>query len=81
MSFKRWIYILPLRWRSVFDRNRLDNELEEELRDHVARLTEAYHASGLTPDQTQRAGACGDGRHPTAQGGVPLEPGIALRFE
>lgn len=46
MWFTRWIYIVPLLWRSVFDRKRLDDELDEELRDHVARLTDTYHARG-----------------------------------
>ena len=45
MWFTRLIHIVPLRWRSVFDRKRLDDELDEELRDHVARLTDAYFST------------------------------------
>ena len=55
MWFTRLIYIVPLRWRSIFDRPRLDAELDEELRDHVARLMDAYRANGLTPEQARRA--------------------------
>ncbi len=40
MRFEHWVYTIPLRLRSLFHRNRLSAELEEELRDHIDRQIE-----------------------------------------
>jgi putative ABC transport system permease protein len=48
MRFDRWRYILPLRLRSLFSGADADRELDEELRDHVERQTEANIACGMT---------------------------------
>ena len=37
MRFHRWFYTLPLRVRSLFRRNRVEDELNEELRYHLER--------------------------------------------
>jgi putative ABC transport system permease protein len=55
MRGERWIYKLPLRWRSLFRRKRVDEELEEELRDHVERKTEESIAKGMSADEARRA--------------------------
>ena len=47
MNWKFWI-------RDLFDRNRLDVELDEELRDHVARQTEYNMSQGLPEEEARR---------------------------
>lgn len=50
MRFEHWVYTIPLRLRSLFHRNRLDAELDEELRDHVDRQIEDNLARGMDPE-------------------------------
>ena len=35
MRLEHWVYTIPLRVRSLFHRNRLNAELDEELRNHI----------------------------------------------
>ena len=55
MRIEHWIYTLPLRLRSLFHRNRLDAELDEELRDHIQRQIEENLARGMGPAQARLA--------------------------
>ena len=55
MSPEHWMYTLPLRFRSLFHRRRLDHDLDEELRDHIAQKTAAYVAKGMSPEEARRA--------------------------
>jgi predicted permease len=55
MRPERWIYKLPLRIRSLFDREKADQELDDELRDHVERKTQQYIAAGMNPQEARRA--------------------------
>jgi len=55
MRPERWIYKLPLRIRSLFDRQKADQELDDELRDHVERKTQQYIAAGMNPQEARRA--------------------------
>jgi predicted permease len=48
------LYTIPLRLRSLFDRAQADQDLDDELRDHVERRTEEYLASGLTAEEARR---------------------------
>ena len=45
---------LCLRFRSLFGRNRLEEDLDEELRFHVERQIEQNLAAGMTPEEAQR---------------------------
>ena len=54
MPFERWLYAWRARWRAVFDRGRADRELDDELRDHVARETAGLRARGLPPAEARR---------------------------
>ena len=54
MRGERWIYKLPLRLKSLFQRRRVDVELDEELRDHVERKTEEYRAKGMSEEGALR---------------------------
>src|SRR5580692_13201062 len=55
MRPERWIYKLPLRLRSLFHRQKADEELEEELRDHLELKTQQYISQGMTPQEARRA--------------------------
>jgi predicted permease len=51
----RWTTKLRLRLRSLLQRGRVEEELDEELRFHVDRLTEEYVAGGLTAEEARYA--------------------------
>jgi putative ABC transport system permease protein len=47
MRPEHWVYAIPLRLRSSFHRRQADQELDDELREHVEQRTEEYVAKGL----------------------------------
>jgi putative ABC transport system permease protein len=51
----RWFYKLPLRFRSLFRRGRVERELSDELRFHLENLTQEYIANGMTPEDAPYA--------------------------
>jgi predicted permease len=55
MRPERWIYKLPLRLRSLFHRQKADEELDEELRDHIEQKTQQYIAQGMPLQEARRA--------------------------
>jgi predicted permease len=55
MTIDRLRHIVRLRLRSLLAGARLDRELDEELRDHIERQTEANIAAGMTPLQARTA--------------------------
>ena len=55
MRIERWIYTVPLRLRSLFRGRQVEQELDDELQDHVERLTAAHVANGLTPGAARAA--------------------------
>jgi putative ABC transport system permease protein len=55
MRPERWIYKMPLRLRSLFDRQNADQELDEELRDHLQLKTQQYISQGMTAQEARRA--------------------------
>ena len=54
MRPKHWFYTLPLRLRSLFRRERAEQELSEELQFHLEQKTQEYVTSGLTLDEARR---------------------------
>ena len=50
----RWHRKLRLRLRSLFDRFRVENDLEDELRDYLERETEREIAAGSSPGEARR---------------------------
>jgi putative ABC transport system permease protein len=54
MRSERWLFTIPLRLRSLFRRAQADQELDDELRDHVDQKTEEYVAKGLAPEEARR---------------------------
>jgi predicted permease len=51
----RWLYKFPLRLRSLFNRGRVEQELSDELRFHLEKLTEENLAKGMTPEGARYA--------------------------
>ena len=48
MRFERWLYIIPLRLRSLLRRNRVETELGDELQYHLERKLEQCTAKGMS---------------------------------
>jgi predicted permease len=51
----RWLYKLPLRFRSLFRKSRVEHELSDELRFHLGELTGEKIAEGMTPEEARYA--------------------------
>ena len=51
MGIEHWMYTLPLRLRSLFRRERVEAELDEEMRYHLDRLIEANVAAGMSEEE------------------------------
>src|SRR5437868_12169714 len=54
MRPEHWLHTIPLRLRSLFRWAQADQELDDELRDHLDRKTEEYVAQGMTQEEAQR---------------------------
>jgi hypothetical protein len=54
MRPEHWLYTIPLRLRSLFRRAQADQELDDELRDHLERKTEEYVAHGMKQEEANR---------------------------
>jgi len=54
MRPEHWLYTIPLRLRSLFRWAQADQELDDELRDHLERKTEEYVAQGMTQEEARR---------------------------
>src|SRR5438552_5705280 len=54
MRPEHWLFTIPLRLRSLFRRAQADQELDDELRDHLERKTEEYIAQGMRQEEAHR---------------------------
>ena len=54
MRPEHWLFTIPLRLRSLFRWAQADQELDDELRDHLQRKTEQYVAQGMTQEEARR---------------------------
>ena len=54
MRPEHWLYSISLRLRSLFRGAQADQELDDELRDHLDRKTEEYVALGMTQEEAHR---------------------------
>jgi hypothetical protein len=54
MRPEHWLYTIPLRLRSLFHWAQADQELDDELRDHLERKSEEYVAKGMAPEEARR---------------------------
>lgn len=55
MRIEHWIYALPLRLRSLFRRQQVEQDLNDELQYHLERKIEEHVAQGMLPDQARYA--------------------------
>jgi hypothetical protein len=51
----RWFYKLPLRLRSLFRKNNVEQELSDELRFHLEKLIEEKVGRGMAPGEARYA--------------------------
>jgi predicted permease len=51
MRPEHWLFTIPLRLRSLFRWAQADQEVDDELRDHLERKTEEYVAQGMTREE------------------------------
>jgi hypothetical protein len=54
MRPEHWLFTIPLRLRSLFRWAQADQELDDELRDHLDLKTEQYVAQGMTREEAHR---------------------------
>src|SRR6266571_1690240 len=54
MRPEHWLFTIPLRLRSLFRWAQADQELDDELREHLERKTEEYAAQGMTQEEAHR---------------------------
>src|SRR5438105_14244867 len=54
MRPEHWLYTIPVRLRALVRWAQADQELDEELRDHLERKTEGYIAQGMTQEEARR---------------------------
>jgi len=54
MRFESWLYSIPLRVRSLFRRNVVERELDEELQFHLEQKAQHYVAAGLGAEEARR---------------------------
>ena len=50
----RWFTKLRLRYRSLFDRSRVEDDLEDELRDYINGEIERQVGAGATPEEARK---------------------------
>jgi len=55
MEIQQWLYSLPLRMRSLFLPNRVDQEVRDELREHLERQISENIARGMSPEEARRS--------------------------
>jgi macrolide transport system ATP-binding/permease protein len=53
MRIQQWFYSLPARLRSFFRPNQVDQEMKEELREHIEQQMEENIARGMPPDEAR----------------------------
>jgi macrolide transport system ATP-binding/permease protein len=55
MDIEEWLYSLPQRLRSFFLPSLVDEEMKEELREHVEQLTRENIVKGMSPEAARRS--------------------------
>src|SRR5438309_11478203 len=54
MRPEHWLYTIPLRLRSLFRWMQADQEVDDELGDHLERKTQEYVAKGMVREEARR---------------------------
>ena len=55
MKIEEWLYSLPHRLRSLFQSNRVDREMKEELREHLDQQIMENIRRGMPAEEARRA--------------------------
>src|SRR5215471_19782649 len=55
MKLEHWLYTVPLRLRSLFGRKQVDQELSDELRQHLELQINDNLGRGMSPDEARRS--------------------------
>jgi predicted permease len=55
MSFAQWFYTLPLRWRDRFRRKQVDQDLRDELHDHLEQQIQVNLEKGMSAEDARYA--------------------------
>ena len=55
MRLERWRHVVPMRLRSLFRRDRMEDELAEEISYHIDQRTRELMAKGLSPSAARLA--------------------------
>lgn len=55
MDVEQWLYSLPARWRSFFHPDRVDEDMKEELREHLEQQTRENITQGMAPEEARRS--------------------------
>lgn len=55
MRSKHWWYTIPLRLRSLFRQDRVNQELDEEIQDHIEQKTQELIGKGFSPHEARRS--------------------------
>jgi predicted permease len=55
MSFEQWFYTLPLRWRDRFRGEQVDQELNDELHDHLEQQIQINLENGMSVEDARHA--------------------------
>src|SRR5215471_3158202 len=55
MKLEHWFYTVPLRLRSLFGRKQVDQELSDELREHLELQINDNLARGMSYDEARRS--------------------------
>jgi len=53
MNFEQWLYTLPLRLRLLFRSKQVDQELKDELCDHLEQQINENVARGMSPEEAR----------------------------
>ena len=54
MRLDHWFYTLPLKWRSLFRRNDVERDLDDEIRYHLEQQVDELTAMGVDRDEAMR---------------------------
>ena len=54
MRLRNWLYKMPLRLRSLFRRDQVEQDLNEELQSHLEKKTQEFVNAGLSPEEARR---------------------------
>ena len=55
MDLEQWFYSLPLRLRSIFHPRQVDEDMKEEIREHLDRQIEENIARGMSPEKARHS--------------------------